>query len=236
MARACQRAEQTYGGVNCGIMDQFSVACCKRGHAMLLDCRTLATESVAIPAEMTLLVTHSGVKHQLTESGYNKRADECREAVEILQAADSAIIALRDLDMETLEMRAERLDEILLRRCRHVVSENQRVRDAFNSLRLGDIVGVGALVQRSHASLRDDFEVSCDQIESLVAVADACDGVLGSRMMGGGFGGCVLSVVRAEYLPEVNREIAEKYGAVCGAEPWMHTVSAAEPAEEVSMT
>lgn len=235
MARACQRAEQTYGGVNCGIMDQFSVASCDRGHAMLLDCRTLETESVTIPAEMTLLVTDSGVKHQLTESGYNKRADECREAVKILQLEDSAIIALRDLETETLKAHAERLGEVLLRRCRHVVSENQRVRDAFNSLRLGEIVEVGSLVQCSHASLRDDFEVSCEEIESLVAIADACDGVLGSRMMGGGFGGCVLSVVRTDCIPEVSREIATQYGAVCGAEPWIHAVSAAAPAEEVAL-
>jgi len=181
-------------------------------------------------------VTDSGVKHQLAESGYNKRADECREAIEILRLEDSAIIALRDLSADKLEMHAEKLDQTLLRRCRHVVSENQRVQDAFNYLRSGDIVGVGELVRGSHASLRDDFEVSCDEIESLVAVADACDGVLGSRMMGGGFGGCVLSIVRTEYVPDVSREIAERYGAVCGAKPWIHAVSAAVPAEEVAIT
>jgi len=236
VAKACRRAEQTYGGVNCGIMDQFSIACCERGHAMLLDCRTLATESVTIPAEMTLLLTDSGVKHKLTESGYNQRADECREAVEILRGEDSSIIALRDVTLEALNVHATKLDRILLRRCRHVVSENQRVRDVVSALRSGDIVDVGALVKRSHASLRDDYDVSCDEIESLVDIADACDGVLGSRMMGAGFGGCVLSVVRTACLPAVTREIAEKYSEVCGAAPWMHAVSAAVPAEEVPVT
>ncbi|MGI9262938.1 MAG: galactokinase [Woeseiaceae bacterium] len=235
LARACQRAEQSYGGVNCGIMDQLSVACCKRGHAMLLDCRTLATESVTIPEEITLLLTNSGVRHKLTESGYNKRADECREAVEILRGEDSSISALRDVTLEALDVHATKLGGILLRRCRHVVSENQRVRDAVYALQSADIVAVGALVQRSHASLRDDYDVSCDEIESLVDIADACDGVLGSRMMGGGFGGCVLSVVRTACLPTVTREIAAKYSDVCGAAPWMHAVSAAVPAEEVSV-
>ncbi|MGI9203840.1 MAG: galactokinase [Woeseiaceae bacterium] len=236
MAKACRRAEQNYGGVNCGIMDQLSVACCERGHAMLLDCRSLAMESVTIPAEMALLVTDSGVKHRLTESGYNQRADECREAVKILRAEDSSVLALRDLKLETLELHAAKLGGVLLRRCRHVVSENQRVRDALDALRSRNCFEVGALIKRSHASLRDDYEVSCSEIESLIDIADECDGVLGSRMMGAGFGGCVLSVVQTECLSDVAREIAKKYGAICGAEPWIHAVSPAAPAEEVLVT
>jgi len=236
VAKVCQRAEHNYGGVNCGIMDQFSVACCRHGDAMLLDCRTLATESVTIPVEMTLLVTDSGVKHRLSEGGYNQRADECRKAVEILKASDSSIKALRDVEPETLDLHASMLGRDLLRRCRHVVSENQRVRQAFHALQAGDISGVGTLVKHSHMSLRDDYEVSCDEIESLVGIADACGGVLGSRMMGAGFGGCVLSVVRTECVSDVRREISEKYGAMCGAEPWIHTVSAAAPAGEVAVT
>lgn len=236
VAMACRRAEQNYGGVNCGIMDQFSVACCQQGQAMLLDCRTLATESVSIPAGMTLLLTDSGVKHRLSESGYNQRADECLEAVRILKSDDPSVTALRDLEPETLDVHATKLGSKLLRRCRHVVSENQRVRDAFHALQSGDIDGLGTLVKSSHQSLRDDYEVSCKEIESLVSIADACDGVLGSRMMGAGFGGCVLSVVRTEFVPDVTRKIAEKYGAICGAEPWIHVVSAAVPAEEVPLT
>ncbi len=233
MARACRRAEQVYGGVNCGIMDQFSVACCERGHAMLLDCRTLATKSVTIPPGIALLLTDSGVKHRLSESGYNNRADQCREAVEILRANDPAIAALRDVTPNMLDACAEKLGDLLLQRCRHVVTEIQRTEDAFSALGSGDIDRLGDLVQHSHASLRDDFDVSCNEIESLVAIADACDGVVGSRMVGAGFGGCVLSVVRREQLANVRRQIAEDYGAVSGATPWMHAVSPAGPAEEV---
>lgn len=233
MARACRRAEQLYGGVNCGIMDQFSVACCERGHAILLDCRTLATKSVDIPAEIALLLTDSGVKHKLAESGYNNRADQCREAVEIMSAVDPAIVALRDVTPNMLDVCADRLGDVLLQRSRHVVSEIQRTKDAFSALDTCDIDQLGDLVQRSHASLRDDFDVSCDEIESLVAVADACDGVLGSRMVGAGFGGCVLSVVRREKLADVRRQIADDYGELSGATPWMHAVSPAGPAEEV---
>lgn len=236
VAKACQRAEHNYGGVKCGIMDQFSVACGQHGDAMLLDCRTLTTESVTIPVEMTLLVTDSGVKHRLSEGGYNQRADECRKAVEMLKAKDSSIMALRDVEPETLDVHAAMLGKDLLRRCRHVVSENQRVRQAFHALQAGDISAVGTLVKHSHMSLRDDYEVSCDEIESLVGIADACDGVLGSRIMGAGFGGCVLSVVRTECVSDVRREIGEKYGAICGAKPWIHTVSAAAPAGEVAVT
>lgn len=233
MARACRRAEQVYGGVNCGIMDQFSVACCERGHAILLDCRTLGTKSVAIPAEIALLLTDSGVKHRLSDSGYNNRADQCRDAVEIMRTMDPTIVALRDVTPHMLEACADQLGDVLLQRSRHVVSEIQRTQDAFSALGSGNIDHLGELVQRSHASLRDDFDVSCDEIESLVAVADACDGVLGSRMVGAGFGGCVLSVVRREKLGDVRRQIAENYGAVGGATPWMHAVSPAGPAAEV---
>jgi len=233
IALLCQQAEQRYVGVNCGIMDQYSVACCKRGEAMMLDCRSLETTSVSLPNNIALLLTNSGAKHQLTNSGYNDRADECRQAVELIAEGDSDVQSLRDVSMSSLLKVEKKLGECLFRRSRHVVSENRRVTDAVAALRSGNINRLGEVVSASHASLRDDFEVSCDEIETLIEIADACDGVVGSRMVGGGFGGCVLSVMPVDRLEEVISEIGRNYGAVIGKAPWVHTVSAADPAGKV---
>jgi len=230
LATICQRAEIRYAGVNCGIMDQYTVACCKRGHAMLLDCRSLDVEQVAIPASAGMLIIDSGVKHRLSDSGYNRRSDECAEAVNILSQDAPKFAALRDLSMEMLETQKDRLGDLLYRRCRHVVSENQRVRDAYAALQSGDLVKLGKLISVSHVSLRDDFEVSCDEVDQLVAIVDECTGVLGSRMVGAGFGGCVLSLIESGKVDEAARQIRQKYKEATGDDPWTHIVQAAEPA------
>lgn len=230
LAEICRRAEMRYAGVNCGIMDQYTVACCKRGHAMLLDCRSLDVEQVAIPPSAGMLIIDSGVKHRLPDSGYNRRSDECAEAVNILSQDAPKFAALRDLSMEMLETQKDRLGDLLYRRCRHVVSENQRVRDAYAALQSDDLIKLGKLISVSHASLRDDFEVSCDEVDQLVAIADECTGVLGSRMVGAGFGGCVLSLVESGKVDEAARQIRQKYKEATGDDPWTHIVQAAEPA------
>ncbi len=236
IAILCQRAENRYAGVSCGIMDQYAVACCKRGNAMLLDCRTLGVEQVAIPMGVGMLITHSGVEHRLPDSGYNNRADECAEAVMRLRDKLPGLSTLRDLSAEELERHKDRLGDHLYRRCRHVVSENQRVRHAFAALKSGDIEHLGQLVCASHVSLRDDFEVSCDEVERLVKISDASDGVLGSRMIGAGFGGCVLSLIESDKIDEAARQIRQKYIDAAGDEPWTHIVQAAEPAREIAHT
>lgn len=233
MAEICQRAERNFVGVQCGIMDQFSVACCPYGQAVLLDCRSLSHKSVIIPSEIRFLLTDSGVKHQHAESGYNTRAGECREAASIMHREDKNIASLRDVTQNSLDRFKNQLGAILHRRSRHVVTEIQRTKDAFDVLGSRDVLELGDLVRASHASLRDDFEISCDEIETLVDIANKTDGVLGSRMVGGGFGGCVLSVVRAEKAQGAMREISTKYAAVTGTDPWIHIVSPTEPAEEV---
>jgi galactokinase len=233
LATICQRAEIRYAGVNCGIMDQFTVACCKRGNAILLDCRSLDAEQVAIPQSAGMLIIDSGVKHRLPESAYNKRLDECAEAVNILSQDAPQIVALRDLKMDMLEMQKDRLGDLLYRRCRHVVSEIQRVRDAFAALQAGDLSNLGKLISASHASLRNDYEVSCDEVDQLVAIADQSPGVLGSRMIGAGFGGCVLSLVESDNIDEAARQVRQKYEDLTGDEPWMHIVQAADPAREI---
>jgi len=230
LAKICRRAEIRYAGVNCGIMDQYTIACCKRGHAMLLDCRSLDVEQVAIPPSASMLIIDSGVKHRLPDSSYNRRLDECAEAVNILSQDAPQFAALRDLSMEMLEMQKDSLGNLLYRRCRHVVSENQRVRDAYAALNSGDLVNLGKLISVSHASLRDDFEVSCDEVDQLVAIADECTGVLGSRIVGAGFGGCVLSLVEADRIDDAARQIRQRYKEVTGDDPWTHIVQAAKPA------
>jgi galactokinase len=233
LATICQRAEIRYAGVNCGIMDQFTVACCKRGNSILLDCRSLDAEQVAIPQSAGMLIIDSGVKHRLPESAYNKRLDECAEAVNILSQDAPQIVALRDLKMDMLEMQKDRLGDLLYRRCRHVVSEIQRVRDAFAALQAGDLSNLGKLISASHTSLRNDYEVSCDEVDQLVAIADQSPGVLGSRMIGAGFGGCVLSLVESDNIDEAARQVRQKYEDLTGDEPWMHIVQAADPAREI---
>ena len=233
VAKLCQIAEQKFAGVNCGIMDQYSIACGKWNQAMKLDCRSMATEFVDIPENIALLVTDSGVKHQLPDSGYNKRSDECTKSVRILAETDSNIATLRDVSMDCLKAGRTRLGETLYRRSYHVVTEIQRVRDAFEALRTADSKFLGELVGASHDSLRDNFEVSCDEVETLVDISNNCSGTLGSRMVGAGFGGCVLTVTEATRADDVATEIGEKYAAILGRQPWTHRVAPTGPAAEV---
>ena len=236
LARACQLAERRYAAVDCGIMDQFSVACGRRNQAMMLDCRSLETRFVGLPEDLALIVTDSGTRHALPDSGYNDRHDECRQAVRILRAVDPGIEKLRDVDADLIGRERRRLGGSLYRRSRHVVSEIARVREAFTALVTGELCTLGNLVRASHASLRDDFAVSCDEIETLVGIADSCAGVLGSRMVGGGFGGCVLSVARKEDERRIMEDIVKGCEKEMGRSPWIHAVTPAFPAGEVTAT
>ncbi len=233
IARICQRAEIRYAGVNCGIMDQYAIAGCEKGRAMLIDCRSLDARHVDIPATARLLVVDSGVRHQLPDSGYNDRARECEDAVAIL-ARSNEVRALRDVDMAMLTVSRDELGDLLYRRARHVVTENQRVLDAFEALAESDLGLLGRLIRDSHASQRDDFEITCAAVDRLVEIADGCDGVMGSRQVGGGFGGCVLCLTSDQHLPDVQDEIRDEYGRASGSEPWMHVVSPTAPATRVS--
>ena len=235
LARLCQQAEQRYIGVDCGIMDQYSVACCGSSEAMLLDCRSLQTTRVTLPAHFALLLVDSGVKHRHSDSGYNDRAEECRQAVALIGAADADVNSLRDVSMTMLTKHEDRLGKRLHRRSRHVVSENGRVAEAVAAIKEGDMGRLGALINASHASLRDDFAVSCDEIETLIEITNACEGVVGSRMVGGGFGGCVLALTQANRLEKTISEIDSCYVEVNGKKPWMHTVSPATAAGKVGV-
>lgn len=235
LAELCQRAEHNFAGVRCGIMDQYAVACAQQGNAILLDCRSLQVEQVQLPGKAAFILTDSGVRHRLTDGAYNERANECAAAVAVIAASTPGFTALRDLDADTLNANRAGLGSLLYQRCRHVLSENERVHSMVQALRDSNLAMIGALLDASHQSLRDDFAASCDEVDALVAAANASDRVLGSRMIGGGFGGCVLSVCHADDVDRAAQEIKSNYAAVSGSEAWQHRLAAAAPAQVVHM-
>jgi len=194
IALLAQRAEVEFVGVRCGVMDQLTVALARAGHVLFLDCRTLATDYVPLPPSVVLVVCDTGVRRSLALSAYNERREECARAVEGLQRLRPTIAALRDIMPEDLPL-LERLPEPLRRRARHVVTENGRVLDATAALRRGDLGAVGTLLRASHASLRDDFEVSVPALEAMVSAAERAPGCVGARMTGAGFGGAAVALV-----------------------------------------
>jgi galactokinase len=235
LAWMCKAAENEFVGVSCGIMDQYVIALSAKGQAMMLDCRSMRFLQVLVPEDVRLLVVHSGVRHALNDGGFNQRQEECQQVVSILQKENPATRALRDVTAEQLELNREKLGETLFRRARHVVNEIQRVRDAHGAMASGDPQRLGNLLNDSHESLRDDFEVSCAELDDLVTIARNCDGVLGSRMVGAGFGGCTVSLVEAERVDQVQREVCEEYGRKLGRPPWACVVESADPVTEVAI-
>jgi galactokinase len=234
IAQICQLAENRFAGVNCGIMDQLAIAGCERGKAMLIDCRTLETQHADIPDHARLLVVDSGVRHLLPDSDYNERGEECKQAVSILARENAGVEALRDVSIEMLESSKLALGDVLFRRAHHIVSENTRVLRAFDALQRSDLATLGTLISKSHESLRDDFEISCDPVDRLVAIADVCPGTLGSRQIGGGFGGCVLCLTTDEHLDAVREQVTVEYSQFSGREPWVHVVEPTDPAGPVT--
>ncbi|MGI9221280.1 MAG: galactokinase [Woeseiaceae bacterium] len=230
LALLCQKAEHEYAGVQCGIMDQYALACAQFGNALMLDCRSMQTRQVSIPSDLAFFLTDSGVRHSLVDGEYNKRADECATAVAVISKSNPGVCSLRDVNDEILAANEEALGDVLFRRCRHVVSENKRVQDMVAALDGGDLGRVGVLLNACHDSLRDDYDVSCTELDTLVLIANDDDRVLGSRMVGAGFGGCVLSACRKEDAKEVAAKVRSDYAAASGEEPLQHVVESAHPA------
>lgn len=190
MARLAQRAENEWVGVNCGIMDQMISAVGRDGHAMLIDCRTLATRAVPVPESMVAVIMDTGTRRGLVDSAYNERRGQCEAA-----AAFFRVVALRDVTPEMFETRADGLDPTTARRARHVVTENARTLAAADAMGRGDGATLGTLMNASHQSLRDDFEVSSSALDAMVEIAQAQPGCHGARMTGAGFGGCAIALV-----------------------------------------
>jgi galactokinase len=195
LARIAQRAENEFVGVASGLMDQFAVSFGQAGAAALLDCLTLEHRPVPIPDGVAFVVCDSGLPRRLAESAYGDRRAECARALAQIQAAAPSVTSLRDVDERLLAGVGTAMDDIAFRRARHVIGENARVGEAVNALAAGDVAALGRAVSASHASLRDDFEVSTPELDHLVAVATSTAGVLGARLTGAGFGGCTLNVV-----------------------------------------
>jgi galactokinase len=214
LAQAAKRAENNFVGCNCGIMDQLVSAQGKAGHALLIDCRSLVTQQVAIPSDTAVLVVHSRVARGLVDSEYNMRRAQCESA-----AAYFKVSALRDAELGMLRY-ASGLDEVTLRRARHVITENQRTLEAGRALATGDLETLGRLMAASHVSMRDDFEITVPPIDHLV---DILQNVInqsgragGARMTGGGFGGCVVAVLPKTLVATASRAIESQYRAPNG--------------------
>jgi galactokinase len=217
-ALLCQRTEHRYAGVPCGIMDQFSSVMGREGHLILLDCRSTKTELVPLTSdEVTVLIINSNVKHELSGGEYAERRQQCEKAAEILQ-----VDSLRDCTIDHLMAHQHELEPVLLRRARHVVTEIERTTAAVGTMRAGDWRKTGELMAASHESLRVDYEVSCDELDLLVQLAQQIDvdgGVFGSRMTGGGFGGCTVSLVDSKRVPAVAELIYADYQQKTGITP-----------------
>jgi galactokinase len=216
VAKICQRAENDYVGMRCGIMDQYVSACGVAGAALLIDCRTLESRNVLIAPNLKLLVANSGVRHQHAGGEYNARREACEEGVRLLKPALGPIKALRDVTPEALEANRKLLPDLVYRRCRHIVTENARVLEAERALIAGDFAACGAAMNASHASMRDDFEITCPEVDFLAVLAQAMPGVFGSRMTGGGFGGCTVSLVEAGAVKRVSQILIDGYRVGCG--------------------
>jgi galactokinase len=215
-----QKSEHLYAGVNCGIMDPYASAFGKKSHALLLDCRSNSHVEVPIDLiDFQLVLVNSKVKHSLADSAYNKRRLACEESVEILRNEFPEIISLRDIALSDLEKVRKILPEELFPKAKHVITENHRVAEAAESLRQGDLISFGKLLNASHSSLSTDFEVSCSELDFLASKAQNLPEVLGSRMMGGGFGGCTLNLVRKEFLEAFKETIQNNYLGEFGISP-----------------
>ena len=227
LARICQRAENDYVGVACGLMDQFASTCGVPGAALLLDCRSLAWRPVALPtATHRLVVIHTGSSRSLTGSQYNARRAQCEAAVAILSAGEPTIRSLRDVTRAMLPEVAAQVDETTFRRCRHVVEENDRVAASVAALESGDLEAVGRIWAASHASLRDDYEVVSAELDALVDIAVGTPGVVAARMTGAGFGGCTVNLVKRGHEATLRASVLSTYPARTGLTPHVYEVDA----------
>ena len=234
MAKAAQHAENEYVGVKSGLMDQFAASQGQQGKALMLDCRTLEYRPVSLPAGFTLVALDTKSPHRLGASQYNARRAQCERGVAALAARHPGIRSLRDVTIEMLRAAADLLDEETMRRCEHVVRENERVLQAAAALDSGDLDTVGRLFAESHASLRDLYEVSSAELDALVEIAAAVPGVVGARMTGAGFGGCTVNFVRDDAVDALRAAVEAEYPPRSGREAGFYVVNAVDGAGLIS--
>lgn len=233
MALLCQRAENEFVGARCGIMDQFISVHAEQNHALQLDCRSLEFSQQPLPAEVRVVICNTMVKHSVAAGEYNRRRQECETGARWFAERRPGVKALRDVSLEEFCDSESAFPETIRKRCRHVISENARVMEASNALREGDLAKFGKLMGESHASLRDDFEVSCRELDLMVDLATQIEGVYGARMTGGGFGGCTVNLVKADGVEEFQTRIAAEYERAVGRRPEIYVCVASSGVRRV---
>jgi galactokinase len=228
MAKLGQKAENQWVGANTGIMDQMISASGKADHALLIDCRSLKTQLVPLPPSTAVVVMDTATRHQHTESGYNERRAQCEEAARFF-----GVKALRDVTVEQFEARANELDEVIRKRARHVITENERTLRAAEVMRQGDAAAMGKLMDASHVSMRDDFENSRPEMDRMVELAQAHPACYGARMTGGGFGGCAVALVKADAARDFSVNVQTMYSKAVNLTPAIYVCQASEGASVV---
>ncbi len=227
IARVCQQAENEFVGVKSGIMDQFISALAQKGHALLIDCRDLSYQNVPLPRGATIVVCDTAKRRGLVDSAYNTRRAECEQAVRLLAAKiGKPIRALRDVSVQEFARLAQDLPPTIARRARHVITENARVLDAVAAARRNDLAAFGARMDASHVSLRDDYQVSCAELNAMVEIARAQPGCLGARLTGAGFGGCTVNLVEDGAVQAFVVNVAQAYQAQTGLVPQVYACQA----------
>lgn len=236
LARLCQKAESEFVGAHVGIMDQFVSCHGRAAHALLLDCRSLEYKLVKLPPGIQLVICNTMVKHEIGSSQYNVRRAECEEGVRALNKVLHGIRALRDVTLAQLETHRALLNPIVYSRCRHVITENDRVQNAVRALESGNVRSLGPLMRESHRSLRDDYEVSCKELDLMVEMGAAQPGVIGARMTGGGFGGCTINLVESSAVDAFKQNVAAKYLAQTSLTPEIYVSPAADGVQQVEVS
>jgi galactokinase len=233
LALLCQRAENEFVGARVGIMDQFVSLFGHAQKALLLDCRSLDFRLLPLPDNVRLIICNTMVKHALASSAYNERRAQCEAGVEYMAKFLPNITALRDVTIEQLEEHGDGLEDVVYRRCRHVITENARVLSAGDALERGDLERFGELMGESHQSLRDDYEVSSEELDLMVEIAKKIEGVYGARMTGGGFGGCTVNLVADTRVEEFKERVFREYESRTTLRPEIYVCTAANGAQEV---
>jgi galactokinase len=228
VAALCRQAENEYVGTRCGIMDPFVSRLGRAGHALFLDCRSLDVVHVPLPADLEIAIVHSEVQHALASGAYNLRREQCENAVGILAGRRPEVRSLRDVSIGELEQSRSSMEDAVYRRARHVITENHRVEAFVGALEKGQLADLGGLLAESHRSLREDFEVSCAELDLLVELSGRVTDSLGARMTGGGFGGCTIHLARRGRGRAVAEGVADAYAERMGFRPrWWVTSAAA---------
>ncbi|MBN2290753.1 MAG: galactokinase [Candidatus Glassbacteria bacterium] len=234
--KLCRKAENQFVGVSCGIMDQFIIRMGRKHHGLYLDCRSLEYELIPIPSDdLVFVIVYSGVKRGLGATAYHERQKQCERGRLFFNALNKSLRSLRDVNEDLLQVSRENMDPLIFKRCRHVITENTRVKRAVEALRKPDMVLFGELMNLSHESCKNDFEVSCEELDLLVDLARNVPGVLGSRMTGAGFGGCTISLVARNRVDEFERYVGNLYNRTTGIVPEFYITHAEDGVSAVRL-